>query len=153
MSKEISNFAIKALIVFTFLTVSILILNSFGVFNQGTKGSDENASSHNQTTTYWLNSNSNTLHNSDCKWFGNTSEGHFTKEAKGKNCGICGGSNTKKSNRYQTPADNQSGKYWLNSNSNTLHNSNCKWYGKTKKGRFTDKAIGKNCGICGGAAN
>lgn len=40
---------------------------------------------------YWLNTKSNTLHNSSCRWHGNTKEGYYTLEPEGKDCGICGG--------------------------------------------------------------
>ena len=41
--------------------------------------------------------------------------------------------------------------YWYNSKSGVLHNKNCRWYGNTKKGCFTDEAIGRDCKNCGGA--
>lgn len=40
--------------------------------------------------------------------------------------------------------------FWLNTNSNTRHNSNCRWFKKTKKGRACQAGEGKACGICGG---
>ena len=40
--------------------------------------------------------------------------------------------------------------YWLNTSSNVRHNKTCKWFNKTKKGRFCTKDEGKACGICGG---
>lgn len=40
--------------------------------------------------------------------------------------------------------------YWLNSSSNTRHNSTCKWYKNTKRGKACNKSEGKACGICGG---
>ena len=46
-----------------------------------------------------------------------------------------------------TPKD----KYWLNTNSNTLHNSSCKWYGKTKEGYYSNEVLGNDCDICKGA--
>ncbi len=42
------------------------------------------------------------------------------------------------------------GKYWINTCSNTRHNSNCRYYGKTKEGYYTNQKIGKPCKICGG---
>lgn len=42
------------------------------------------------------------------------------------------------------------GKYWINSSSNTRHNSSCRYYENTKKGYLTDKKEGKACGQCGG---
>jgi hypothetical protein len=40
--------------------------------------------------------------------------------------------------------------YWLNTKSNSRHNSRCKWYGKTKHGRYCTAEEGKPCGECGG---
>lgn len=41
-------------------------------------------------------------------------------------------------------------KFWVNSSSNVIHNSSCRWYNNTKRGYYSDNCIGKNCGICGG---
>lgn len=40
---------------------------------------------------YWINTSSNTRHNESCRYYGNTKRGHYTDEATGKACGICGG--------------------------------------------------------------
>ena len=40
--------------------------------------------------------------------------------------------------------------YWINSSSNTRHNSGCRYYGNTKNGYYTDEKIGKPCRTCGG---
>lgn len=41
---------------------------------------------------YWINTRSGVRHNSKCKWYGNTREGHYTTDkSEGKACGICGG--------------------------------------------------------------
>ncbi|QQL43763.1 thermonuclease family protein [Sulfuriroseicoccus oceanibius] len=40
--------------------------------------------------------------------------------------------------------------YWLNTSSNTRHNSNCEWYENTARGRTCGKDEGKPCGSCGG---
>jgi len=40
--------------------------------------------------------------------------------------------------------------FWLNTNSNARHNSSCRWFGKTKKGRYCGPREGKACGDCGG---
>lgn len=40
--------------------------------------------------------------------------------------------------------------YWLNTPTNVRHNSNCKYYQNTKKGRTCGKDEGAPCGICGG---
>lgn len=41
-------------------------------------------------------------------------------------------------------------KYWLNTDSNIRHNSKCKNFNNTKKGRFCGPAEGKACKLCGG---
>ncbi len=40
--------------------------------------------------------------------------------------------------------------YWINSSSNTRHNSSCRWYGTTKNGYYTDEPVGEACSGCGG---
>lgn len=40
--------------------------------------------------------------------------------------------------------------FWLNTSSNVRHNSNCKNFSNTKRGRFCGPSEGKACGICGG---
>lgn len=40
--------------------------------------------------------------------------------------------------------------FWLNTNSRVRHNKSCRWFGKTKRGRFCKKEEGRACGICGG---
>jgi len=40
--------------------------------------------------------------------------------------------------------------YWLNTSSNSRHNSACRYYQNTAKGRTCEKDEGKACGICGG---
>jgi len=42
------------------------------------------------------------------------------------------------------------GEYWLNTSSNSRHNSKCRWFKKTKAGRPCTKGEGKACGGCGG---
>ncbi len=44
----------------------------------------------------------------------------------------------------------KSGKYWINTNSDTRHNSSCRYYGKTESGYYTNQKIGKPGKICGG---
>lgn len=41
-------------------------------------------------------------------------------------------------------------KFWLNTGSGVRHNSGCKHFGKTKKGKYCGPTEGKACGICGG---
>jgi hypothetical protein len=41
-------------------------------------------------------------------------------------------------------------KYWVNTNSGTIHNKSCQWYGKTNVGKYVTICEGKNCGFCGG---
>jgi len=40
--------------------------------------------------------------------------------------------------------------YWLNTSSNTRHNSRCKYFNNTKQGRPCSRDEGKACGMCGG---
>ena len=40
--------------------------------------------------------------------------------------------------------------YWLNTKSYKRHNSNCRYFGSTKNGRYCTKNEGSACGICGG---
>lgn len=40
-------------------------------------------------------------------------------------------------------------KYWINSNG-VRHNSSCRWYGKTKNGKWGTKSDGRACEKCGG---
>jgi len=40
--------------------------------------------------------------------------------------------------------------YWLNLNGDVRHNSTCRWYENTKRGRACAADEGKACGICGG---
>ena len=56
--------------------------------------------------TYWLNTGSNTLHNSSCRWYGNTKTGFYTKEPTGRDCRICGGAHHHEAIRK--PADKPS---------------------------------------------
>lgn len=40
---------------------------------------------------YWINTRSGVRHNASCRWFGKTSQGHYTDELEGRACGMCGG--------------------------------------------------------------
>jgi endonuclease YncB( thermonuclease family) len=40
--------------------------------------------------------------------------------------------------------------FWLNTGSNVRHNSSCRWFVKTKRGRYCGADEGKACGDCGG---
>ncbi|MBX3437795.1 MAG: thermonuclease family protein [Planctomycetaceae bacterium] len=40
--------------------------------------------------------------------------------------------------------------HWLNTSTNARHNSSCRWFGKTTRGRYCAAGEGKACGICGG---
>jgi len=42
------------------------------------------------------------------------------------------------------------GEHWLNTSSNVRHNSTCKHFKATKRGRLCGPDDGKPCGICGG---
>lgn len=39
--------------------------------------------------------------------------------------------------------------FWLNTSSNARHNSSCRWFGKSKRGRYCGPEEGKACGVCG----
>jgi len=47
-------------------------------------------------------------------------------------------------------ADESAVGYWLNTSSNVRHNSTCRYFKNTSKGRACSKDDGKACGICGG---
>lgn len=40
--------------------------------------------------------------------------------------------------------------YWYNRDTDTRHNSSCRYYKKTRSGRLTEEKIGKPCSVCGG---
>lgn len=40
--------------------------------------------------------------------------------------------------------------FWLKTSSNVRHISSCRWFGKTKRGRYCGPGDGKACGECGG---
>lgn len=42
------------------------------------------------------------------------------------------------------------GEYWLNTNTGSRHNSTCRNFNNTKRGRFCGPDEGRACGICGG---
>ena len=100
-----------------------------------------------QTQKYWYNSKSGVLHNSGCRWFGNTENGYFTEDELGRDCKTCGGAY-----RIQKYTKNSGdGKtFWINSKSGVRHNSRCRWFGNTKEGYYTDEKEGRACKICGG---
>ena len=50
----------------------------------------------------------------------------------------------------QTQQLESPGLYWINSSSNTRHNSSCRWYGNTKNGYYTNEKVGEPCSQCGG---
>ena len=52
----------------------------------------------------------------------------------------------------QTPqkASEVTGGHWLNTSSGTRHNSGCKYFKNTKRGRIAGPSEGKACGECGG---
>ena len=95
-----------------------------------------------ETAKYWYNSKSGVLHNSNCRWYGNTKKGYFTDEVIGRDCGLCGGALKGKAETGY--------KYWINTNSGVRHNRGCRWYGNTKKGYYTNDKVGRACGLCGG---
>jgi uncharacterized protein YgiM (DUF1202 family) len=91
-----------------------------------------------QSAKYWYNSKSGVLHNSTCRWYGNTKNGYYTNEIIGRDCGICGGAYRVKKSLQETGY-----KYWINSKTNVRHNRSCRWYGNTKQGYYTNEKIGK----------
>lgn len=50
----------------------------------------------------------------------------------------------------QGELENQAGQWWLNTGSNVRHNSGCRYFRNTSKGRPCGTKEGKACGICGG---
>jgi len=52
--------------------------------------------------------------------------------------------------QIQSQAQGIEATYWLNTGSNTRHNSGCKHFKNTKNGRPCSKDEGKACGMCGG---
>jgi uncharacterized protein YgiM (DUF1202 family) len=95
-----------------------------------------------QTAKYWYNSNSGVLHNSNCRWYGNTKKGYFTSEELERDCKLCGGA--------LRGVQETGYRYWINTNSGVRHNRGCRWYGNTKRGYYTNQLVGRGCGICGG---
>ena len=57
-----------------------------------------------------------------------------------------GGKVSNKSSKKQAPITG----YWLNTSSGTRHNSNCRHYKNTKRGKPCGESAGKPCGMCGG---
>ena len=49
-----------------------------------------------------------------------------------------------------TQPTGQFGSYWLNSSSNVRHNSSCKYFNNTNRGRACGPNDGKPCGVCKG---
>ena len=95
-----------------------------------------------QTAKYWYNSKSGVFHNSNCRWYGYTKRGYYTNEIIGRDCKLCGGAYRSKPNTGY--------KYWINTKSGVRHNQNCRWYGNTKQGYYTNEKVGRPCGMCGG---
>ena len=53
--------------------------------------------------------------------------------------------------KREKPAEKPTdGVYWLNTSGNVRHNSTCKYYRNTKRGRECGASEGKACGACGG---
>jgi len=49
-----------------------------------------------------------------------------------------------------TDEDDKPLSFWLNTSGNVRHNSTCRYFENTKRGRACSKSEGKACGICGG---
>jgi hypothetical protein len=47
-------------------------------------------------------------------------------------------------------SDTSTNNHWLNSNSGVRHNTSCRWYGKTVRGRSSGSSAGRACKTCGG---
>ena len=63
-------------------------------YRRGAKSGSSKASGKSQDkaiTGYWLNTSSGSRHNSNCRYYENTSKGRPCGEKEGKPCGICGG--------------------------------------------------------------
>ena len=60
------------------------------------------------------------------------------------------GNNELKTNGNVKEDQTGDGKYWINTNSDTRHNSSCRYYGTTNEGYFTNQKVGKPGKICGG---
>ena len=56
----------------------------------------------------------------------------------------------KELNKQADEQTKQKGEYWLNTNTGVRHNSTCKNFGKTSRGKYCSKDEGRTCGICGG---
>lgn len=85
--------------------------------------------------------------------------GQAQQEAKRKRIGLWAGMNPvapweyradQRRQRMVRAGKLQDGTYWLNTSSNTRHNSTCKWYEATKRGRRCGAGDGDPCGDCGG---
>lgn len=61
-----------------------------------------------------------------------------------------GGKTTQQTSTSESSAT--SGQYWISS-TGKVHNSGCRYYGSSNKGRYTDKPQGVNCKVCGGTGN
>ena len=61
-------------------------------------------------------------------------------------------SREREAGRSEKPSGDATERYWLNTSSNVRHNSGCKWFGKTKRGRFCGPEEGKACGSVEGEA-
>jgi len=52
--------------------------------------------------------------------------------------------------KQEVQVEDAPARYWINTNGNTRHNPDCRYYGNTKDGYYTDEKVGDACGICGG---
>lgn len=50
----------------------------------------------------------------------------------------------------QTEKEEPAAMFWLNTSSNKRHNSGCRYFGNTKRGRYCNSNDGSACGTCGG---
>jgi LAS superfamily LD-carboxypeptidase LdcB len=76
-----------------FIVISLFLSNcSNKDETQPTKNSkSEHPKNDVEKKKYWVNSSSGVIHNRTCRWYGNTKNGYYTDECKGRSCKICGG--------------------------------------------------------------
>jgi len=83
--------------------------------------------------TYWLNTKTNVLHNSTCRWYGNTAEGYYTEEVLGKDCGLCGGAH--RQDTIQTTKQSTSDEdviVYVTKTGSKYHRAGCKYLKKSQ---------------------
>lgn len=89
---------------------------------------------------YWVNSDTNTVHNYLCEYWKNTENGYIVRDSEEKytDCGLCGG------------IAERGEFFWVNDYSGVVHNKACEYYENTARGHLTANPTGKDCRACGG---